>query len=63
GQYLDFEEESESYLGNWDNELDYASTRQEREQSLIPMKIRRVIVEECCRKPCSLEHIWENYCG
>ncbi|KAG5862703.1 hypothetical protein JTB14_021716 [Gonioctena quinquepunctata] len=59
GHYLDFGEELENQLEDMDDEL----TERELEQSLIPLKIRKGIVDECCRKPCSEAYLKNNYCG
>lgn len=62
GEGLSYGEYEGDYNDISDGEVDFPFLSKEFAKSFVPQKVRRGVVNECCRKSCSLSEM-HYYCG
>ncbi|XP_074038102.1 bombyxin B-8-like [Leptinotarsa decemlineata] len=58
--WLDFDNKLDNDL--YSEELKFPFISRDLAESMVPVKSRRGIIEECCDRPCSINEL-QTYCG
>ncbi|KAG5875269.1 hypothetical protein JTB14_033477 [Gonioctena quinquepunctata] len=59
--FFGFEDKLENDIEAYDGGLKYPFIPREQAESLVPIKSRRGVIEECCERSCSIQEL-ETYC-